>query len=172
VVTTNRERRSSDIRIRRVQLAIRVGLAAVTLLLLSGCGTFLRPALPTSDDVIGRWYGPSESGWLDLSKDGTFSAHEVPDAVLNPDNLPGFDSLDPDKIIGTSPIDLDGTWELPEGNDAYDSGGRPEILLFYTNPSTAEESGQVLLVFGAGANRELRVELGDPDGGNFYSFHR
>lgn len=143
----------------------RLAIAALALVLLSGCEQYAAPnpppIPPTRDDLVGEWVhtddDSSAGATLQLNDDGSLSFSGIPVEVLENSSDGRFSA---DLRSGT------GTWDYDENQTVF---SRLQVSV------ELDEFGSRELDFGAevvGAPADLVFVIGDPDSGEFYSLER
>jgi hypothetical protein len=129
---------------------------------LSACESTVPVPVPTRAQVIGTWRHGTAT--LELDKDGDFVVSGIPTGVVKQAIV-----QDGAKIKGPN-ITVQGTWKIGSGGN--DAGGAPAVQLHFLKPTmVATFSGLTMLVEGSTtSNRQLYVDLGDPDANVQFAF--
>ncbi|MWB96952.1 hypothetical protein [Agromyces seonyuensis] len=138
-----------------------IGTIAAIGLLLGTSGCVFRPPMPTAEQLVGEWID-GDGAVLTLDADGTFTATQMPEAVLRPFSYP------PATLDG--PLgDGAGSWQIGGIMEERNSWGTPLVWF-----SPDEDTGWFYFeVINRHGEVQLRADVGDPESvPEYYELHR
>ncbi len=152
----------------------RLAIAALALVLLTGCGQYASPYFPASppetDDLIGTWIhaenDTSEGATLTLNADGTLKFDSIPSDVIQGNSGEDYAWRQSSNLVSG-----EGTWIFEPGQTVFD---RLHLYASFNSEHQAD-AASTWLDFGTGvfgASSSINFIIGDPDQGEFYRLTR